>query len=445
MKNKRKKLKNRLLTVILILIVLSSSLSTNAIKIDNEKSHEIKIQLFGSDYKDSISIKITNEKLQEINNQIIDFNTNLSNSKNREETITFFKELISSANEIGILPEHLKIEEINDLITTKKVKTKNSIESKNCLIAGKTTNSVFIRKINNLADLTFGFMGTGAYAGIYPSNGWIFSNSNGQIDSIKGKLIGCLGSINSGKYDLLKGAEGFKGMCIEFENEKFFIGSSKNLKVESFNDITKPKTEPRINFIFARIKGTVESFEKKNTETIINGDLTVNGCRIIHTYPNEFMTFEKIEISSVKITKFFGILNNRRVNGIGIGITDNKEFINIKKENEDTLIVHVKDQNNNSLSLAKVTLDWGYGFNQKLTNKNGIAGFSITPPADVQITETKGLNTKNENIKITKENIPIIVDISLKKNFSEGKFLQFIFANLIDQLLHQKDYQMNKT
>lgn len=101
-----------------------------------------------------------------------------------------------------------------------------------------------------------------------------------------------------------------------------------------------------------------------------------------------------------------------------IVLTTSVFMLNVSAEKIDTnrensLIVHVVDEDSKNIPFALVSVDWPYGCSQKFTNSQGNAEFSIIPPAKIHVSVRKGLICTSETIDLDKENAPLIVNITL--------------------------------
>jgi hypothetical protein len=105
------------------------------------------------------------------------------------------------------------------------------------------------------------------------------------------------------------------------ENENIWL--DLNTFEQGLNEIPTEEnfsTETSASFVFAYISGSVYSHTKQDGIIHIQGSLTISGLGTVYTYHGETFGFYTIPSSHAKTNIFIGILNDNRVNGIGLPV-----------------------------------------------------------------------------------------------------------------------------
>ena len=157
--------------IILLFIGISIAPGVTSIEFSKDKNSkdnelvEITLQLCKTDGVEDHKMYITQKQNEQLEVLIKSFKANLNNAETREETIEIYNDMVVSIDELGILPENINCEEVQELVTGEnsicnpekiksikhfntayeKLKNKNLGLDENenifCLTAGVTTNT----------------------------------------------------------------------------------------------------------------------------------------------------------------------------------------------------------------------------------------------------------------------------------------------------------------
>jgi hypothetical protein len=121
--------------------------------VENEKI-ECTIQIIKTNKVIENKVYLTQQQADELENIIENIRDNLNNSESKEETSEIYNDAINSFNNLNLFPEDITVNEIRQLVfgetqNLNSIKFKNGtsseFENSKCFIAGKTTNTYFLR------------------------------------------------------------------------------------------------------------------------------------------------------------------------------------------------------------------------------------------------------------------------------------------------------------
>ena len=285
--------------IIFLFIGISVATSVTSIEFLKTKTSnsndlvEINLQLCKTSGVEDHKMFITQEQDEQLDLLIESFKQDLDNAETREETIEIYNDMVVSLDNLGILPEDLSCKEVQELVTGEnsisnpkkmnsnkhfnqayeKLNNKTSKhgvqENKFCLIAGRTTNTLFKGPFEsilyNLKDflsdsiwwflwgillhfwtlnpLTIGYIiGIGEHDSFYwedfPARGWVFTLGLNGIkfwqDSIYGELPLIPVYFFVPEIYFYPGVTGFTGIKISIYSDlAFYLGFATWVKLSS--------------------------------------------------------------------------------------------------------------------------------------------------------------------------------------------------------------------
>jgi len=232
------------------------TMELNPLVIDKVDTVEFTVQIFGIEGVGKHMVQFTSEKAEELKNLFDNLETRLDNAEERQERIEIFKEIVMSLDELGLLPEGVSVEDLQELVTktvvkhrSKNLANRNNLccksqiniddENFNCLVVGNTLGTKFFKSSIGLSGLiTFGDTGMGAYSQSYPSNGWVHTDGLKNVKKWHGDFYGQLGShFDERQYHI--GVKGFDGISIsetrvnghDYWGDSYFFGSALRVKI----------------------------------------------------------------------------------------------------------------------------------------------------------------------------------------------------------------------
>jgi hypothetical protein len=241
-KSKQKRLAI-IVTIISIILIVSSCVSANLIKntFKNEDLSDITIQIFGiKDVEDHI-FQLTSEEINILKQSFGDLEEQLDNSESREERINLFKEMIISLYNLGLIPEGINVEDLQQLVTTEIIKSKNTLgenENFNCFIAGNTDETIFFKSWLLNGCIAFGNTGTQGYPLFFESKGWVYTDGLKGVVKFNGGLSGRIRQVIIDERYRHIGATGFTGIGITnglihetLNSMTWFLGTANKVKI----------------------------------------------------------------------------------------------------------------------------------------------------------------------------------------------------------------------
>jgi hypothetical protein len=152
----------KVLTIGIILLFLGvavqSTFAEVSIESDNSEMEEITIQFYETDRTYNHTVMLTQEKVKELEKLINNFETELKDIDNPVDTETLYKKTIVSFKELGILPNGMSIDYIQQLVIgnerneiiskiierwfNRKKEVLDENENLLCLISGNTINTI---------------------------------------------------------------------------------------------------------------------------------------------------------------------------------------------------------------------------------------------------------------------------------------------------------------
>lgn len=129
---------------------------------------EITTQACGIQGYGNTTVKLTTEQYQDLEHYLVKFRARLNLTTTSEEAIPIYKEAIRELNTYGLLPKGMSVEEAQRVVTGRYQKPQEkdriqipkhhlSLLNENvnlfCLIAGQSTNTIFIPLVSRIAVL----------------------------------------------------------------------------------------------------------------------------------------------------------------------------------------------------------------------------------------------------------------------------------------------------
>jgi hypothetical protein len=142
-------------------VALAPSINFNVVKASNDKDLvEVITQACGIQGYDDTTVKLTRQQYQDLEQYLVGFRARLNQTTTREEAIPIFKEAVVELDTYGLLPRGMSVEQAlqhvtksyqdEKIINFKEKLLINSLsifDNKSnvlCLIAGRTTETIFI-------------------------------------------------------------------------------------------------------------------------------------------------------------------------------------------------------------------------------------------------------------------------------------------------------------
>jgi hypothetical protein len=159
--------------VLFIAINISPALATNIKSItetkivngsNNNDKIEYVIQIVRTNKIIEHKVYLTQQQANELENLIDNIRSDLNNSKSIEETTEIYNAAIDSFNNFGLFPENITEDEIKQLVSGKtqhlnSIKFRNKMddgfENRLCLVAGDTSETLFLGPVILLTALIF--------------------------------------------------------------------------------------------------------------------------------------------------------------------------------------------------------------------------------------------------------------------------------------------------
>jgi len=157
------------ITILFLGITIAPSINFNVVKASkNNDLVEVTTQACGINGYGNTTVKLTRQQYQNLEQYLVDFQARLNQTKTKEEAVPIFKEAVMELNKYGLLPKGMSIEEAQKLVLggyqnprysrflnrmLNSVEKSSNDENYNCLIAGRTTNTVSIGPILTLIQI----------------------------------------------------------------------------------------------------------------------------------------------------------------------------------------------------------------------------------------------------------------------------------------------------
>src|SRR5512137_1922782 len=135
-------------------VTIAPTINFNTVKASQDDDIvEVTTQACGIQVYGNTTVKLTGEQYQNLQQYLSELSARLNKTQSQDEILLLIKEVVIKLNDYGLLPKHLRINEVQQLILAHYVPTpKSSTQipstnntNSNCLILGRGTWSWAVR------------------------------------------------------------------------------------------------------------------------------------------------------------------------------------------------------------------------------------------------------------------------------------------------------------
>ncbi len=145
-------------------VTITPTINFNTVKASQDNDLiEVTTQACGIQGHGDTTVKLTREQYQNLEQYLVEFRARLNQTSTREESVPIFEDAVVELDKYGLLPKGMNIETVQKLIIYKYrsqreresleknyTNQENSLSNFYCLVAGRTTKTLYCFFITNL-------------------------------------------------------------------------------------------------------------------------------------------------------------------------------------------------------------------------------------------------------------------------------------------------------